>query len=68
MRKLALVLQNLNHLEEAIAEYRQAIRINPNFLEAHNNLGSLLKQRGDVEEAIAEFRHCLLYTSPSPRD
>ena len=33
-------LQNLDRLEEAIASYRQAIELDPQFAEAHYDLGT----------------------------
>ena len=45
--------------EEAIAQYREALRIKPAYSEAHYNLGNALLQRGQAEEAIAEFREAL---------
>ena len=33
----------LRQLNEAIACYRQAVRLQPNFVEGHNNLGTLWK-------------------------
>src|SRR5205807_848437 len=46
-------------LEGAIVEFRAALRINPNFFEAHNNLGNALLEHVDVEDAIAEYRAAL---------
>jgi tetratricopeptide (TPR) repeat protein len=38
-------------LDEAIANYREAIRLKPDFAEACYNLGSVLSEQGKVEEA-----------------
>jgi hypothetical protein len=46
-------------VNEAIAEYREAIRINKDFVEAHNNLGANLAVKGQLNEAIAEFREAI---------
>jgi tetratricopeptide (TPR) repeat protein len=35
------------------------LAINPNYLAAHENLGSVLQGLGDKDEAIAEFRKIL---------
>jgi tetratricopeptide (TPR) repeat protein len=43
-------------LEEAIAEFRAAIRINPHDAGAHCNLGLALRAQGELAEAIAAFR------------
>jgi tetratricopeptide (TPR) repeat protein len=45
---------------DAIARFRQALRLNPAFFEAHNNLGcDLEKLPGKSGEAIAEFREAI---------
>ncbi len=43
-------------LEEAVAEYREAVRIKPDYVEPHYNLGLVLNAQGKPEEAVAEFR------------
>jgi predicted O-linked N-acetylglucosamine transferase (SPINDLY family) len=45
--------------EEAIAAYRRAIGIKPDFAEAHSNLGIMLVVQGKLEEAIAAFRRAI---------
>ena len=42
--------------EEAIAAFREAIRIRPDYAEAHCNLGQLLKMQGRFEEAVTEIQ------------
>ena len=46
-------------LENAIANYRQALAVRPNFAEAHSNLGTALLLQGNVAEAISEFETTL---------
>ncbi|MGO9268917.1 MAG: tetratricopeptide repeat protein [Terriglobia bacterium] len=43
-------------LDGAAAEYREALRLNPNDDTAHNNLGVALHDKGDLGGAIAEYR------------
>jgi cytochrome c-type biogenesis protein CcmH/NrfG len=43
-------------LDEAIAEYRDAIRITPDLPEAHVSLGVALAGQGKLDEAVAEYR------------
>lgn len=43
-------------LEEAVAEFREAIRLKPNDALAHYGLGTALKEWGKPAEAVAEFR------------
>ena len=52
-------LRNQGKLDEAIAEYRQAIRLIPDFAEAHNDLGIALKEQGKPDESIAEYRQAI---------
>ena len=46
-------------LDGAILKYREAIRLNPEYAEPHNNLGNALYDKGDLDGAILEFRKAL---------
>jgi Flp pilus assembly protein TadD len=46
-------------MEEAIAEFRAALKLNPRSVVAHNNLGIALGSRGRMDEAIDQFRQAL---------
>jgi len=48
-----------NQDAEAIAEYREALRLNPRFDNAQFSLGLLLFKAGDLQGAIPCFRRCL---------
>jgi Flp pilus assembly protein TadD len=37
------------NLDGAIARYRMALQTDPEFLDAHNNLGVALEEKGDSE-------------------
>jgi protein O-mannosyl-transferase len=50
-----LALASEGRADEAIAEYREAVRILPGYTEARNNLGIALTQAGRWEEAIPEY-------------
>jgi protein O-mannosyl-transferase len=52
-------LRDEGRLEEAAAQYRDAIRREPEFAEAHNNLGLVLGRRGRAAEAIEEISKAL---------
>jgi tetratricopeptide (TPR) repeat protein len=52
------------HTEEAIAQYREALRIDPGYEVAHTNFGNALLQQGHTEEAIAQYR-AALQTDPN---
>jgi tetratricopeptide (TPR) repeat protein len=45
--------------DAAIAEIREAIRLKPDFAEAHNNLGYALYATGQHDAAIAEFSEAI---------
>ncbi len=48
------------HLNDAVAEYKEAIRLKPEFPKAHYNLGiALAKIPGRLNEAVAEFEEAL---------
>ena len=51
-------LSDKGDLDGAIAEYRKALRLRPNYFDAHYLLGNALYAKGD-EGAIAEFREVL---------
>jgi len=44
---------------EAIQHFREAIRLDPGYAEAHFNLGSALHAQGHPQESIVEFRRAL---------
>src|SRR5262249_46494360 len=46
-------------LEEAIAEFRQALRIKPNFPEALVNLGNAQATKGQLDDAIVAYRKAI---------
>ena len=50
---------NQGKLDEAIAEYRAAIELNPKYAYAHTNLGNALYRQGKLDEAIACFRQAI---------
>jgi tetratricopeptide (TPR) repeat protein len=46
-------------LEEAYASIKAAIKENPQYVEAYNNLGVLYRDECEIEEAIACYDKCL---------
>jgi protein O-mannosyl-transferase len=44
---------------EAIAQYQQALKLDPNASAAHHNLGLVLQAQGKAQEALAEFQTAL---------
>ena len=53
---LGLALWQAGKLDDAIRHYRQALRLKPDYDEAHNNLGLALAAAGRPDEAMAEYR------------
>jgi len=45
--------------KKEISEYNEALRIDPNFAEAHFNLGVAYQEKGKLKEAIAEYEKAL---------
>lgn len=56
---LGSALQACGRLKEAIARFRNAIRINPGYPLAYNNLGNALRLHGQLEQAVAAFQQAL---------
>jgi tetratricopeptide (TPR) repeat protein len=42
--------------DEAIAQYRKALEIKPNYVEAQNNLGVAYFRLGDLDKALAAYQ------------
>jgi len=53
--KLSPINLDGNPMEEAIRYYKNALRIDPNYIAAHNSLGVLYANRGEVETARRYF-------------
>ena len=49
---LGTALKEQGNLDEAVAAYRQAISIKPDYAMAYSNLGNALKGRGSLNEAV----------------
>ena len=64
---IGLVLRDRGEWEEAIAQFREAIRLDPDFGRARYNLGALLRGQGKLDEAIAQFRRAILGRARRPR-
>ncbi len=45
--------------EAAVEAFRNAVRINPRYAEAHNNLATVLQQQGRLDEALIAARRAL---------
>ena len=58
-RKKGALLTQQGHYDEAIIEFRVALRLMPDLDGAHLGLGAALQGKGNLEEAIAEYRALL---------
>ena len=56
---LANVLYASGHPEAALERFRQAVEIDPDYLEAWSNLGSVLAETGRPGDAVAAFERAL---------
>jgi len=56
---MALACAMLGRLDQAIEACRQALRIDPGFVDAHNNIGICYFKKGWIDQAISEFRHAI---------
>ena len=43
-------------LDAALKEFQQAVEKNPNYAEAHYNLGIVYSEKGMVEDAITAYK------------
>jgi len=50
---------NKDEEDRAIADFDQAIRINPNYTSAYNNRGLAWRAKGDYDRSIADFNQAL---------
>jgi serine/threonine-protein kinase len=60
-------LRDKGKLGEAIAEFREAIRIKEDFAEPHCNLGLALREKGQFDEALVSLRRGHELGSKNPR-
>jgi serine/threonine-protein kinase len=56
---LGNALRKKGQLDEAIAEYQEALHFNKDNHLAHNNLGNALADKGRLDEAIAEYQEAI---------
>ena len=59
LKGAALIGTAKENSEEEAAHYREALRLRPDYPEAHNNLAILLRGRGEHAEAAEHYREAL---------
>lgn len=47
---------NQGLLDQAIGEYQQALKLNPNYIEVYINLGAIYVDKKDYDQAIQQFK------------
>lgn len=56
---LGVALQAAGRNDEAVASYRRAVALEPNYAPVYSNLASTLRSAGRVDEAVSTYRHAL---------
>jgi tetratricopeptide (TPR) repeat protein len=56
---LGYAYNNMGQFDEAIEEFKEALRLNPFYAKAHNNLGLAYDDMGRTDEAIEEFKKAI---------
>jgi tetratricopeptide (TPR) repeat protein len=64
---LGLSLAKKGELDAAIQHYSEALRINPDYTDAHNNLGIALADKGDLDAAIQEYQEAIRIDPTYPK-
>jgi tetratricopeptide (TPR) repeat protein len=63
---LGNALRAKGRLNDAIASYREALRLHPDFCEAHTNLGLALSEAGRMDEAAKSFAESIRLKPRNP--
>ena len=59
LNNMGTVLEGEGRLDEAIAHYNEAVRIDPNLADSYNNIGLALTKQGRLGEATPNFLKAL---------
>jgi Flp pilus assembly protein TadD len=61
------LLENRGRIDAALVEFREAVRLRPDFGKAHLDIGAVLAARHDLAGAAEEFRKAALDPDPEIR-
>jgi protein O-mannosyl-transferase len=64
---LGVALYQRGKIREAMNRYSEALRLDSNYIDAHNNLGIVLRRQGRLEEAMDHFS-AVLRNDPDYRE
>ena len=53
------MFQSLGSHQKAITSYEKTIEIDPNYKDAHNNLGIILQELGKYQEALTSYEKAI---------
>ena len=53
------MLEDQGQIDAAIAHYERALELEPDFVEAHSNLGLAHQTRGEITRAVEHFQQAL---------
>ena len=62
----ALAAHRAGRMDEAVREYRAFLKLKPQSLEAHSNLGAALAAQGSFADAITEYKAALKLAPSNP--
>ena len=58
-RSLGTILLNEQRFAAAASRFEAALKVRPNWAEAHNNLGIALANQGKLAEALTQFERAV---------
>ncbi len=56
---LGVAYSSARQLDKAIEQYKEGIRLDPNYPETYNNLGNAYNRKGMLDEAIAQYKKAI---------
>ena len=56
---LAAAQKKRGMMDDAFRNFQKALALDPNFVDAHHNMGVMLGERNEINEAIAHYRKAL---------